>query len=173
MTTTVYFMRHGDAGDKRFWEGDDADRPLSELGVERTTAAAKHFARTRFRPTKILTSPLVRATQTAEIVAEMLGDEDLVEVDSRLAPDFDVRVLRRILKENPEQTKLLLVGHEPSFSAVIDEVMGGGSIVLKKGGVARVDIEHLNPPCGRLIWLDAPSLFISPEEPTTDAPPPG
>ena len=163
MTTTVYFMRHGDAGDKRSWEGDDAERPLSELGVERTTAAAEHFANTRFRPTKILTSPLVRAVQTADIVAEILGAEDLVEVDDRLAHEFDIRVLRRILKENAEQTKLLLVGHEPSFSAVIEEVMGGGSIVLKKGGVARVDIDRLNPPSGRLIWLDAPSLFVGPE----------
>ena len=163
MTTTVYFMRHGDAGDRRSWEGDDADRPLSELGIERTTAAAEHFAHTRFHPTKILTSPLARAVQTANIVAEILGIEDLVEVDYRLAHDFDIRMLRRILKEHAEETKLLLVGHEPSFSTVIEEVMGGGSIVLKKGGVARVDIDHITPPSGRLIWLDAPSLFVPPE----------
>ena len=165
MTTTVYFMRHGDAGDKRSWEGADADRPLSELGIERTSAAAKHFARTRFKPTKILTSPLVRAAQTAEIVADILGAKDLVEVDERLGPDFDVRALRRILKEHADKEKLLLVGHEPSFSAVIEEIMGGGSIVLKKGGVARVDIEQLTPPSGSLVWLDAPSLFVEPETP--------
>jgi phosphohistidine phosphatase len=163
MAMRVYFMRHGDAGDKRDWEGDDAERPLSELGIARTTAAAEHFASTKFRPTKILTSPLVRARQTADIVAEVLGAREFVEVDNRLSHDFDIRALRRILKENPEQTKLLLVGHEPSFSAVIEEVMGGGSIVLKKGGVARIDIDQFSPPSGRLVWLDAPTLFTKPE----------
>jgi len=159
VTMTVYFMRHGDAGDKQAWQGEDADRPLSALGIERTTAAAEHFARTRFHPTKILTSPLVRAAQTASIVAEILGVADLVDVDERLAPGFDIRAFRRILKEHPEPARLLLVGHEPGFSAVIEEIMGGGSIILKKGGVARLDIDHLTPPSGSLVWLDAPSLF--------------
>lgn len=162
MATTVYFMRHGDAGDKRAWQGSDAERPLSELGVERTKAAAVHFARTGFRPTRIITSPLVRATQTAAIVADVLEVQDIVEVDERLAPGFDVAVFRRILKEHPGQDRLFLVGHEPSLSAVIQDVMGGGSIILKKGGVARLDVDHLTPPSGRLAWLDSPTLFMRP-----------
>lgn len=161
MSQRVYFMRHGDAGDKRAWQGDDGERPLSELGVKRTTSAAEHFARTAFRPTKILTSPLVRAMQTAEIVAKALDAEDLIEVDERLAPDFDIRSFRRIIKENADQERLLLVGHDPSLSTVIEEVMGGGSIILKKGGVARLDIDEMSPPRGRLAWLDSPSLFGS------------
>jgi len=161
MATTIYLMRHGDAGDKRAWVGADSDRPLSDLGIERTRAAAEYFARTRFRPTKILTSPLVRAEQTARIVANSLGGADLVEIDDRLAPDFDIRAFRRIIKQYPEEDRLLLVGHDPSFSTVIEEVMGGGSIVLKKGGIARLDIDHLSPPVGRLVWLDAPSLFVN------------
>jgi phosphohistidine phosphatase len=166
MTIRVYFMRHGDAGDKRLWKGTDPERPLSDLGVERTRAAAQHFARTQFRPTKIITSPYARALQTADIVAEVLGIHECVEVDERLAPGFDIRVFRRILKENLGEERLLLVGHDPSFSAVIEEVMGGGSIILKKGGVARVDIEDLTPPRGRLAWLDSPTLFArwAPEE---------
>jgi len=159
MTTRVYFMRHGDAGDKRMWQGLDAERPLSELGVERTTAAAEHFARTGFRPTKILTSPLARALQTADIVAGVLDAQNLIEVDERLGPDFDIRAFRRILKENVKQERLLFVGHEPSFSTVIEEVMGGGSIILRKGGVARLDLDEMTPPRGRLAWLDSPSLF--------------
>jgi phosphohistidine phosphatase len=159
MTMRVYFMRHGDAGDKRSWEGPDAQRPLSELGIQRTTAAAEHFARTAFRPTRILTSPLARALQTADIVAGALGAQDLIEVDERLAPGFDIRAFRRILKENVTQERLLLVGHEPSFSTVIEEAMGGGSIILRKGGVARLDLDELSPPRGRLAWLDSPSLF--------------
>ena len=159
MTMRVYFMRHGDAGDKRSWEGSDAARPLSELGIERTTAAAAHFEHTGFRPTKILTSPLVRALQTAEIVGDVLGVSDLVEVDQRLDQSFDMRAFRHVLKENADEERLLLVGHDPSFSMVIEAVMGGGSIILKKGGVARLDIENISRASGHLAWLDAPSLF--------------
>ena len=160
MTMRVYFMRHGDAGDKQSWQGPDAERPLSDLGIERTTAAAEHFARIAFRPTRILTSPLARALQTADIVAGALDVQDLIEVDERLGPDFDIRAFRRIVKENAKQDRLLIVGHEPSFSTVIEEVMGGGSIILRKGGVARLDLYEMSPPRGRLAWLDSPSLFI-------------
>jgi len=159
MTMRVYFMRHGDAGDKRSWQGDDVDRPLSELGIERTTAAAAHFEHTGFHPTKILTSPLVRAVQTAEIVGDALDVSDLVEIDQRLGHSFDMSAFRHILKENVDEKRLLLVGHDPSFSMVIEAVMGGGSIILKKGGVARLDIDDVNRASGRLAWLDAPSLF--------------
>jgi phosphohistidine phosphatase len=159
MTMRVYLMRHGDAGDKRAWSGVDADRPLSEMGIERTTAAAEHFARTSFRPTKIVTSPLLRARQTAEIVASVLGATNLIEIDARLGPDFGVEAFRRVLQENPDQEKLLLVGHDPSLSNVIQAVMGGGSIILKKGGVARLDIADVGKPSGKLAWLDSPSLF--------------
>ena len=159
MTMRVYFMRHGDAGDKRAWRGSDADRPLSELGIERTTAAAAHFEHTGFRPSRILTSPLVRAVQTAEIVGDALDVSDLVEIDQRLGHSFDMRAFRHILKENVDEEKLLLVGHDPSFSMVIEAVIGGGSIILKKGGVARLDIDDVSRASGRLAWLDAPSLF--------------
>ena len=159
VTMRVYFMRHGDAGDKRSWEGVDAERPLSELGIERTTAAAAHFEHTGFRPTKILTSPLVRARQTAEIVAGALDVSDLIEIDQRLDQSFDMRAFRSILKENADEDRLLLVGHDPSFSMVIESAMGGGSIILKKGGVARLDIDNVSRASGHLAWLDAPSLF--------------
>jgi phosphohistidine phosphatase len=159
MTMRVYFMRHGDAGDKRSWAGPDAERPLSELGIERTTAAAKHFEHTGFRPTKILTSPLVRSLQTANLVESTLGVPGLVEIDRRLDLSFDMRAFRHILKENADEERLLLVGHDPSFSMVIEAIMGGGSIILKKGGVARLDIDNIGRASGRLAWLDAPSLF--------------
>jgi phosphohistidine phosphatase len=159
MTMRVYFMRHGDAGDKRTWPGADADRPLSELGIERTTAAAAHFEHTGFRPSRILTSPLVRSLQTAEIVADALNVTGLVEIDQRLDQSFDMRAFRSILKENADEERLLLVGHDPSFSMVIEAAMGGGSIILKKGGVARLDIDNVSRASGHLAWLDAPSLF--------------
>ena len=154
-------MRHGDAGDKHAWEGSDAERPLSELGIARTEAAARHFAQTGFRPTKILTSPLTRALQTAEIVAAALEASTLIEIDERLSPGFDISAFRRILKAHSDQDRLLLVGHDPSLSTVIEETMGGGSILLKKGGIARLDLEDARVPSGRLVWLSSPSFYTS------------
>ena len=159
MTMRVYFMRHGDAGDKSAWRGPDASRPLSALGIERTEAAALHFKQTGLRPTRILTSPLVRAVQTAKIVADSLDVSELLEIDRRLDQSFDMRAFRRILKEHADEERLLLVGHDPSFSMVIEAAMGGGSIILKKGGVARLDIDSVSSATGRLVWLDAPSLY--------------
>ncbi|MDR3685589.1 MAG: phosphohistidine phosphatase SixA [Coriobacteriia bacterium] len=161
MIKRVYFMRHGDAGDKRAWEGPDTERPLSELGVARTEAAARHFVQTGFRPSKILTSPLTRALQTAEIVAAALEASKLVQIDDVLAPGFDITGFRRILKSNADQDRLLLVGHDPGLSNVIEATMGGGSIVLKKGGIARLDIDDPGVPTGHLVWLASPSSFAS------------
>ena len=157
MTIRVYFIRHGDAEDKHAWEGSDAERPLSALGIERTTETAEQLARVGFEPTKILTSPFARALQTADIVGGVLECQDLIEVDERLAPGFDIRTFRRIIKENVRQDRILLVGHDPSLSTVIEEVMGGGSITLRKSGVARLDLEEMTPPRGRLAWLDSSS----------------
>ena len=88
---------------------------------------------------------------------------ELVIVDERLVPGFDADALRAILAENPAE-KLMLVGHDPSFSNVIAKVIGGGSIVLRKGGLARLDIEDLTTPSGRLVWLATPSLLVNQPE---------
>lgn len=157
--TIVYLLRHGDAGDKRSWKGNDEERPLSSLGVTRTKAVARYLARAGIRPTRILTSPYARALQTADIVAATLEMRELVIVEERLAPGFGADELRAILAESPAD-RLMLVGHEPSLSSVISKVIGGGSIVLRKGGFARLDIEELSTPRGRLVWLATPSLLV-------------
>jgi phosphohistidine phosphatase len=157
--TRVYLLRHGDAGDKREWSGDDAQRPLSEIGEQRSHVCAEYFAKTGIAPSRVLTSPLVRARQTADILAATLGRETLVAEDSRLGPAFDMNAFREILAENVLEESLLLVGHDPSFSRVIAATIGGGTIVLKKGGLVRLDIDDIRKPRGSLVWLASPSLF--------------
>jgi phosphohistidine phosphatase len=156
--TSLYFLRHGDAGDKRAWPGRDAERPLSELGAERTNALARHFERTSMRPNRILTSPYARALQTADIVARVFDMRDLVFVDERLVPGFGITELQSILAGGAIH-KTLLVGHDPSFSSTIRDVIGGGVIALRKGGLARLDLDDVAAPRGRLVWLITPSLF--------------
>ena len=110
-------------------------------------------------PDLIVTSPLVRARRTAEIVAEALGLGDRLVEDERLAHGFDVRALGRIAAAHPEAEQLMVVGHEPEFSATVSALIGGGEVVMKKGGLARVDLPDGSLKRGVLAWLLTPPLL--------------
>ena len=157
----LYFLRHGLA-DRSAWSGADAERPLTEEGALRMAREAESLARLGLEPEVILTSPLVRARQTAQIVAERLGLESRVQVDERLAADFGAARLPAMLADHPEASSLLLVGHEPSFSETLGELTGG-NLVFKKGGLARVDLdldEPGEPLTGTLVWLLPPKVLV-------------
>jgi phosphohistidine phosphatase len=120
-------------------------------------AAAPTIERLELDLKAILTSPLVRARQTAEVVAERLGVKAIEE--PALAPGFNARRLQDVLKRYPDAGALMLVGHEPDFSRTIAQLIGGGRVEMKKGGLARVDLESIDSPRGRLVWLLAPKML--------------
>ena len=156
----VYFLRHGPAGSRSEWQGPDGLRPLTDDGRKAVGRAAEALARAGVVVDVILTSPLVRARQTAEIAAAALGvvGDDLVD-DERLAHGFGRTALAEILAEHRGQRALMVVGHEPEFSATIGEVTGG-SVVMKKAGVARVDLDPAAVR-GELVWLLAPRILAT------------
>jgi phosphohistidine phosphatase len=149
----LYFLRHGDAGDPATWGGDDAERPLTDDGRKQIAAGARTMRRLELDVDRIVTSPLVRARETAEIVALELKRKDRLVVDERLGSSFGPERLAEILCENHGVHELMLVGHEPSFSATIGQVIGSGRVKLKKGGLARVDIADPTHLSGTLEWL--------------------
>jgi phosphohistidine phosphatase len=104
----------------------------------------------------ILTSPLVRAHQTAEIVAEALGPGARLATDPRLAPGFNLKQLRALLAAHRGPAALMLVGHEPDFSQTISHLIGGGRLDVKKGALALVELEDRAAAAGRLVWLIPP-----------------
>ncbi len=157
MTRRIYFLRHGKAAPRATWEGDDGLRPLTPAGEDLMRREAKGMRRLGLTPDVILTSPLVRALRTAEIVAEALGARDRLVEEARLARGFDARCLERIAAERPEAAELMVVGHEPEFSATIAELIGGGFVDMKKGGLARVDVGGPGLEDGVLAWLLTPS----------------
>ena len=112
---------------------------------------AKVLSALEVRPALILSSPLPRAWQTAEIAAEHLKLKP--QKDAALAHGFNVEKLRKMIARR-KKTDLMIVGHEPSFSAVIRKLTGG-DVKLAKGGIARVDLED-GAESGRLIWLIPP-----------------
>jgi phosphohistidine phosphatase len=158
--TTLYFMRHADAGDPAEFVGNDSERPLSDVGVKRTKRTAKHFAGGQIRPDLVLTSPYVRALQTAHIMADGLHVSDRVQEEPELKPGFDIHALKRLLAKHPDEARIMLVGHESDFSTTISAVIGGGVLEMKKGAIARVDVFDTDKPAGELKWLVTPMVLL-------------
>ncbi|MGZ3499648.1 MAG: phosphohistidine phosphatase SixA [Vulcanimicrobiaceae bacterium] len=155
----LYFLRHGQAGERDEYKGNDFDRPLTDEGRERMAREAKTIAQLQLAPDLIITSPLVRAKQTAEIVAERLKMRDRLIDDERLGLDFGLGELRQILQEHANASALLLVGHDPSMSQTVGQLVGGARINLKKGSLAYVDLPDASSVDGVLVWLIPPKVL--------------
>jgi phosphohistidine phosphatase len=141
------------------WTADDGLRPLTDEGERAMLRRAPAIAHLCPAPGAIVTSPLLRARRTAEIVAEALGMAERLIEDDRLAHGFDIRDLAAILKSLTPIDEVMLVGHEPEFSAAISELIGGGTVKLRKGGLACVDVSNAHRLDGTLDWLLTPSLL--------------
>lgn len=153
----LYFFRHGEA-DWKNWKKPDDERPLTPFGKKEVRLVAKFLERLKVRPDLIVTSPLPRAAQTAEIAADILKGK--LRQDESLAKGFGMAELRTVLKRHRAK-KLMLAGHEPDFSEVIHGLTGA-SIKLSKAGVALVDVD-LATEKGKLIWLFPPKLARKPK----------
>ncbi len=154
----LYLLRHGVAYDRQDWKGkDDELRPLTDEGIVAMKREARSIGQMKLRLNAIITSPLVRARDSARIVAKTLDMK--VDESPLLKPGFNLEALDDLLSHYAEANHLMIVGHEPDFSQVISQLIGGGTIVMKKGGLARVDITTPHPPHGELVWLLTPSLL--------------
>jgi phosphohistidine phosphatase len=155
-----YFLRHGIAVDPEQWQGKEFDRPLTGEGRERMAREAKTLAALGLDFDVIVTSPLVRAKQTASIVAERLKVADRVVEDARLGIAFDPNSLARVLAQHANAGSLLLVGHEPSMSETIGSIVGGARIDFKKGSLACVNMpQPASSLAGELFWLVPPKIL--------------
>jgi phosphohistidine phosphatase len=155
----LYFLRHGQAGNRQDWQGDDSERPLTVEGKKRMQREAAAIWRLELPLDVILSSPLVRAAQTAEIVARARGSAARLVTDGRLAPGFGPKQLASIVAEHRNVRGLMLVGHEPDFSETISQVTGGGRLAMKKGGLACIEVGDLASLKGTLVWLIPPKVL--------------
>lgn len=153
----MYFLRHGVAVESDEWQGDDATRPLTSDGRKAMEREAKAIAQMEIEPELLITSPLARAKETAAIAGEELKMEPIE--DKRLAGGFGMQALSQILREHADARSIMLVGHEPDFSGVIGELIGGGRVEIKKGGLARVDVDGASLQSGKLVWLIPPKAL--------------
>lgn len=150
----LYFLRHGQANWEQ-WDRPDDERPLTKKGRREVENVASALKELKVRPQEILTSPLPRALETAQIVAEELDIE--YSQSPLLAPGFGLHSLRQLLTEHPDRD-LMFVGHEPDFSLALAQLTGG-TVRMAKAGLARADLENANDLRGELVWLIPPKVL--------------
>ena len=158
----LYLLRHGIAAPQGDPAEPDGERPLTTKGAKRMRKAANGLRRLEIRFDAILSSPLLRASQTAEIVAEALGLQTELQQISGLAPESSVENLLLELGRFKNHEHLILVGHQPLLGETAAFLLRGTdksglNISFKKGGLCRIEIDTLPPhEPGTLHWLLAP-----------------
>lgn len=155
----LYLVRHATAvphGNPEY--EDDAERPLTEDGREQARQAAEGLRRLNVPVDAVVTSPFVRAVQTAECVARAFGFENKLRMLDALEPDVDPAKTSGALRGLAAYRHVVLVGHEPHMSAWLGWLVAGPSGIrceFKKGGAACVEVERVPPLSGdgTLRWL--------------------
>ena len=156
----LFLLRHGAAGQRNMRKyPNDAARPLTGEGKRETLRTAHSLRRQEFDFDEIISSPLTRARQTAEIVAKVYRKE--VKLTPYLGPGVKLRdVIHYLARACAKASSVMLVGHEPDMSSMISVLISGhegANIRLKKGGLCKLDVESLRfGKCAELDWLLTP-----------------
>jgi phosphohistidine phosphatase len=157
----IYFLRHANAGQKHFSSPErDEKRPIDKVGIEQSHDVGRALAAIGVKANVIVSSPLIRATQTAAIVAQELGHEERIVTDEALRPDATFEQFKVLLGRYEDKPSIMVVGHDPSMTEFVNKVLSNGApleaIELKKAGVAKVEKELRRPAILR--WCMTPKV---------------
>lgn len=158
----VYIVRHAIAAERGAAGLADEERPLTDEGIERMKLNAAGLKKLGVKPGLILSSPLVRARQTAAILADAFGERK-VDVTPALAPSGTIEQVYAEIRRHSRCEALMLVGHQPSLGELAGALAWGSPehyVELKKGGACALELDRLTPqPRGKLIFLLSPSIL--------------
>lgn len=155
--TDLLVVRHADAGDPADWTGEDAARPLTDKGRRQAGRLARVLVASRVGPDAILSSPKVRAVETADILARIL--RIAVDVDARLAGPLTLEDLGAILADAGEPSRPIIIGHDPDLSDLCSQLTGT-RLELRKGALARIALASApSEGAGLLRWFVSPELL--------------
>ncbi len=151
----LYVVRHGRAEEPRAGLADE-DRALTERGRREVRAT---LGRTGAAPVRILTSPLRRARETAEIAVEVLQCPEPLVLTRALAPESSPERIWRDLSDHADSPEVMVIGHQPLLGAVYAFLLGSPALAVSvdPGSVGCIELDGLNgPPTGELCWLLPP-----------------
>jgi len=158
----LYFLRHGKAGQGDPMDPADDGRELTASGVAALEAAVTLWQRLNLRPDVVISSPLPRALQTAEVFVSAMGLHREVVVDDHLRPGADWGDFARALAAHRDARRVLFAGHEPDLSSAVSVLTGARAIRMRKGAVACVEFPGIpEPGAGELAWLLDPDLYAN------------
>jgi phosphohistidine phosphatase len=151
----VYILRHAIAVDRGIAGYPNDDRPLTEAGKAKMSKAARAIATLVDDIDVILTSPLIRAHDTARIVARALGAEKKLELCKELAPGSSLKNLLSHLSKYRGLNGIMLVGHQPDLGYLASALLGSNEAIVefKKGAICAIEVSALSPKGkGTLMW---------------------
>jgi phosphohistidine phosphatase len=157
----IHLLRHGTAEDARPG-GADAERKLTQAGREEIRRAAEFALQARFAPSLILSSPYVRAVQTAEIAAAVAGYHGTIVKTDALVPSGSPERAWDEIRGRQDEAEILMAGHEPLLSQLAAYFLGspGLQVNMRKATLVRIDIERLaGSPHGILKWMLPPDIW--------------
>ncbi len=156
----LFFLRHGKAHERSAKFQPDSKRPLTPDGIKAMRKVARGMRKLKLSFDLVLTSPYVRAAQTAQIAAEVLGAKKVLLSESLIAEADGRELIAEINESYGRAENILLVGHEPYMSHLLSVLLTGKDgleINLKKAGLAKISLNHLHHgKCARLEWLLTP-----------------
>jgi phosphohistidine phosphatase len=157
----LYLIRHGVAAERGENYPDDTKRPLTNEGVQKLRREAKALVALDITFDVILTSPLVRTRQTAEVVAAAFRNAPPIVNMASLAPGSSHNAIIEELSKQHRRHSIALVGHEPGIGELAGRLTGARRpLEFKKGAICRIDVASLPPTGpGQLRWFLTPRIL--------------
>ena len=157
----LYLVRHAIAAERGEEWPDDTKRPLTEHGISRFREGAKGLRALDVKIDEIFSSPLVRAKQTAELLAATLDPKPTLKPLDALAPGHTAAAAMTQLARLAKRRRIALVGHEPDLGELAAYLLGTQRpLLFKKGGICRIDVQGLTSKrAGSLIWFLPPKVL--------------
>jgi phosphohistidine phosphatase len=157
----LYLIRHGVAEERGKDWPDDSKRPLTPDGITRLRKSARGLNALGIGFDQIVTSPLTRTRQTADVIAEELKDHPPIATSDALAPAGSSAAVIQEITRHVRKARVALVGHEPNLGELAAQLIGARApLEFKKGGMCRIDFDMLPPKGGGMLrWFLTPKML--------------
>ena len=157
----LYLIRHGIAAERGEEWPDDSKRPLTSQGIAKLKKEARGLVALDVSFEQIVSSPLVRTRQTADVIADALKNKPPISTSDALAPAGTPAAVIEEIAKHVRKARVALVGHEPNLGELAAQLIRSRTpLEFKKGGICRIDFDVLPPKgAGTLRWFLTPRIL--------------